>query len=259
MRSLIFIILSSISSASIGLLGRNINTIVRIFTKPKKAIAVVSLFISSFIQAAPISILLEGYVTSLDSIFSPLVSTGDTMTAKFIYDPGLASQPVMFDTNRFFYDSTLVEYEVSIGKVTASGVGGRSEVSNNYYDDSSNIIQDRFILQSAGGSTPLIPLLEGLFDVNRLSVSMTLYDYEDADALSSSLPLQTINFNSFDNALVSIQMEVAGGEFDWQPMFATVTSAQISPVPLPAGIYLFISGLVGLGFTKAKSRTGTSS
>ena len=181
------------------------------------------------------------------------MSNGDTMTAKFIYDPGLASQPVMFDTNRFFYDSTLVEYEVSIGKVTASGVGGRSEVSNNYYDDSSNIIQDRFILESAGGSTPLIPLLEGLFDVNGLPVSMTLYDYEDADALSSSLPLQTINFNSFDNASVSIQMKVAGGELDWQPMFAIVTSAQISPVPLPAGIYLFISGLAGLGLIRGKN------
>lgn len=218
------------------------------------------LLFSSASLASPIVIKLEGTVYSFDSIFSSLVSIGDPMIASFTYDPSLITRSVEFDPDRYFYYSPLVEYEVSMGDVYAYGTGGRSEVTNNYIDDN-NRLWDRFILQTGGVSYPSIPTLENLFDINALSVSMTLYDFIDADALATSQALESIPLESFDlsQSAVSIQMEVVGGDFDWQPMFARITSAEIislPEVPLPAAAWLFGSGLLGLIGIAGKKNNG---
>ncbi|MGV7235279.1 MAG: hypothetical protein ACQ9ET_03380 [Nitrosomonadaceae bacterium] len=226
----------------------------------KLALVIACLLFSSASIASPITIKLEGMVYSIDPIFSSLVSWGDPMTASFIYDPSLITFSREFDPDRYFYYSPLVEYEVSMGNIYAYGTGGRSEVTNNYIDEN-NRLWDRFILQTGGVSYPSIPALENLalenrFEINALSVSMTLYDFIDADALTTSEALQTIPLESFDmsQSAVSIQMEVAGGEFDWQPMFARIQSAEI--VPIPPSVWLFASGLLGLiGTARKKALT----
>ncbi len=199
---------------------------------------------------------LEGVVTQVDPIFSSLVSIGDSMAATFVYDPSLITSSSEFETDRYFYYSPLVEYEVSMGDVYAQGTGGRSEVSNNHID-SFDRVWDRFILQTGGVSYPSIPSLEALFDINALSVGMSLYDYVDADALTTSQPLESIPLELFDlgRSHVTIQMEVDGGDFDWQPMFARLTNAEIttlSAVPNPATIPLICIALAGLGWSRRR-------
>jgi hypothetical protein len=210
---------------------------------------------SSF--ASPISIQLKGIVTQVDSIYSPLVSLGDSMTASFEYDYSLVNQAIEFGPDRYFYYSTLLSYEVSIGKIIASGLGGRSEVTNNYIDQN-NRLWDRFILETGGVSYPHIPALENLFDINTLSVGMVFYDFIDADALTTSDSPQNILLSSFDinQSYVSIQMDLKGEPFIWQPMFARLTSAEIisaPEVPIPPSFSLFASGLLYL-FTLKKPK-----
>jgi len=221
-------------------------------------IAINSPIFTSSSFASTIAIYMEGKVTQVDPIFSSLVSLGDPMVASFIYDPSLITRSIEFGADRYFYYSPLVEYEVSMGSVYAHGTGGRSEVSNNHIDQYDRL-WDRFILQNGGVSYPFIPSLENLFDINALAVGMTLYDYVDADALTTSQPLENIPLESFDlsQSYVTIQMEVVGGDFDWQPMFARITSAEIvllPEVPIPASAWLFGGGLLGLiGIARRKA------
>ena len=118
-------------------------------------------------------------------------------------------------------------------------------------------MRDRFILESGGVSQPTSAALENIFDINKLSVGMTLYDDDDANMLSSSQALSYSELMALDltEASVSIQMEIAGDDFDWQPMFASVTEAEISVIPLPAAAWLFISAIAGLAGAKRLSRS----
>jgi hypothetical protein len=210
--------------------------------------------------SAPVKIVLQGVVTNVAPAFSSLVSSGDSMSASFIYDTALITLSTQIDNDdRFFYYSPVSDYTVTFGAVTASGAGGRSEVTNDHYESPSNRLRDRFILESGGVSQPTSAALENIFDINKLSVGMTLYDYDDDDAnmLSSSQALSYSELMALDltEASVSIQMEIAGDDFDWQPMFASVTEAEISVVPLPAAAWLFISAIAGLAGAKRMSRS----
>ena len=165
------------------------------------------------------------------------------MTASFLYNPELVNRSVNFQPDRYFYFYPLVSYEVNIGAITATGTNGRSEVTNNY-TDSLDRFWDRFILQDSNGNDPVIPVLESLFDINALAVGMTFYDYTDANALSSALSPENIDLDSFDRgrSYVTIQMELAGGTFNWIPMFARISSAEIVSVPSPGSLGFFFLG-----------------
>ena len=208
--------------------------------------------------SAPVKIVLQGVVTNVAPAFSSLVSSGDSMSASFIYDTALITRSTHIDNDdRFFYYSPVSDYTVTFGAVTVSGAGGRSEVTNDHYESPSNRLRDRFILESGGVSQPTSAALENIFDINKLSVGMTLYDDDDANMLSSSQALSYSELMALDltEASVSIQMEIAGDDFDWQPMFASVTEAEISVIPLPAAAWLFISAIAGLAGAKRLSRS----
>ncbi|NIB42962.1 PEP-CTERM sorting domain-containing protein [Pseudomaricurvus alkylphenolicus] len=217
-------------------------------------IASICLLSSFAVFSSPIQIKVEGTVTQIDPIFSPLVSLGDLMTSTFVYDPAEISGSIEFDDDRYFYYSPLIEYEITMGGVFAYGTNGRSEVTNDHID-SFGRQWDRFILENSPNQ-PSIPTLESLFDINRLAIGLVLYDYNDADALSNALPVGDIPLDSFDldQSYVTIQMELEGGAFEWEPMFAHITSAEVSSVPLPSSLWLLGGGLMGLfGFARRKA------
>ena len=202
-------------------------------------------------NSAVITMEFDGFVNEVRPIFAPLVSLGDEMTATFSFDPTSVTRSYNYPDSESFHYLSVLHYRVSMGGVTVIGSGGRADVRYNV-----GSLGDRIILASSDSPFVSAPALEELHDINGLYVGVALWPI--AGGLSSAEMPTSISQDSFDIRGATIQMEVAGGDFEWQPMFASISNARIFSVPAPATMMLFGLGLFGLRLVskKAKKRAG---
>ena len=216
-----------------------------------RVVACLSLCVSLNSFGALYNISLEGNITNVPEGLEESVFIGDNVSAFFLFSTSEFSSIVEFESERFFYNSSLISYEMNMGMIQASGGGGRIEISNDIIEN--NQIIDRLILQSSGG-LPQSQYLNGNFDLSSLHIGATFLDY-DASAFNEGYPFPTISLTDFETIALSIQYKVST-ELDPEQFIvlgARASSAELSEVPLPAGIYLFLSGLVGLGLMRGRN------
>jgi hypothetical protein len=200
-------------------------------------------------NSAVITMEFDGFVNEVRPIFAPLVSLGDEMTATFSFDPSSVTESFTHNSGERSHILSVLDYRVSMGDVIATGSGGRGDVRYNVGSRGDRIVFGNFDSQAVSA-----PALEELHDINRVFVGAVLYPitgYLNSSELPSSISTDSLNIPP---GYVTIQMEVAGGDFEWQPMFASISNARIFSVPAPATMMLFGLGLFGLRLVSKKAK-----
>jgi hypothetical protein len=242
--------------------------------KPRIIGAIAFAAISTPAFAAPISVDVTATVSSGDvaGSYSGIFSAGDVITGTFVYDTDEANAssaqttPSTVPGHEFssFYDFAGAAYTVSIN-ATGFSFNSTAPVAVVVNDDlpltagdTNGIISDGTYdwIEIVGGTTsPFCPLAvctqQGEYiPVNGQEWTLAFIAsdanwFSDGSLIPDSLPA------TYTPILVGLDIDASGNEIG--AVVVTLDSLNISAVPVPAAVWLFGSGLLGLvGIAKRK-------
>jgi len=173
----------------------------------------------------------QGIVTGVESGLSSHFAVGETLTYSFLMDTDTPD-------NDFFgpaggYEDGVSDFSARIGD-NNFGMGTDSFLSVN----NGNNGQDEFNINihNPTHNLPIVPSL------GTQHFTIALID-ETASALNSDAIPTSLILGSFTTSSWALNLSIDDGE-----VFGIVTSANVSPVPLPAALPLFGTGLGIMGF-----------
>ena len=194
-------------------------------------------------NAALLTVNYTGEVSYVDPTFSAAlgINNGDPFSGGFIVDLNEVDQNA--DTRYGVYSA--IEHSYSIAGVDNTNVTPLIVLGNDIrVGPPGSPIVDRITIQGGGGTNTVSGYSFGGVD--------TEFRDQDLTALSDdSIPLSW-NLSDFERAEVRLQMT---GALGLTTVFVQITSLEstISNVPLPATLWLFGSGMLGLiGITRRK-------
>jgi len=212
--------------------------------------------ISTFSHATSVIIDFTATVTSVNSSYlsnlSSLIGTTGTGHIEYDMNPdqsfvGSTSAVYAWDTS----PTALFTFDLPAGGMTfTAGSGGTSIGSASYRDVAVSIYDDHFSSpsdQMRFWGNRMTQQLEG-HDTRMI----LLYTDSTASALTDVALSNILNPSLYDNSSFGIQIGIGEGTTTSGLGFS-IDSVNVSTVPVPAAVWLFGSGLLGLiGFSKRK-------
>lgn len=209
-----------------------------------------ALLLAGQANAAVVTWSYSGTITVADAAYTDLYTVGDTFSGYFSYETTtpasfIVSPPEASSGELAQYQDAAISGYISIGDFSLSYGNLRNEiyVSDNFTDNNAPV--GDFLLSSAG------------FDeVNGAAtsyLSVGFGDITDSVFASSALPGDTVNSDLFDKMSILISHTTGGCDLNNVcdiavsiPVEGVINSVSVSTVPVPAAIWLFGSGLLGL-------------
>jgi hypothetical protein len=195
-------------------------------------------------QAGPIRIDFSGQVDDLTNFGSPgafaigaEISVGDAVSGTILFDP---SAPATATTaTQADYDAALIRFDISIGALSFSSLGGQFRVLDDYQPGAAAPLRDALLIDGIGVTGPLVGGVAP--DLLQFSIG------DDATGLLAStgmVGLAALNTLWAANTIVGDWNYVAFSNGDVARF--SIASASFSAVPLPAALPLLVVGFGAL-------------
>jgi hypothetical protein len=193
----------------------------------------------SHVHASLVTYQFEGELIRVDSELSSEFSVGDTFKMAYTFDTSIPAERQGSDVLE--YSDVISAMSFASGKYTASGTRGSVFVGFNEPDT----YQAFFIPLSGdtrGGFSPLVMLLD-----------MSLEESFDIEDFGNFLPEDANFFTPEQFGQFTLVFEENTGSIRPADFIITGDISSVTVVPIPAAVWLFCTGLMGLiGFTKRK-------
>ncbi len=195
----------------------------------------------SHVHASLVTYQIEGELTLVDSELSSEFSVGDTFRVAYTFDSSIPAERQGSDA--LDYSEVISAMSFTSGKYTASGTRGSVFVEFKAGRNSSyHAFAFSIFGRALGEFSPLIMF----FDLT-LEESVGIEDFENF------LPEDTIFFTPEQSGQFTLVFEENTGSIRPSDHIITGDISSVTVVPIPAAVWLFCTGLMGLiGFTKCK-------